>query len=379
MHTETFIYIAKKISILTLPAVIVLCPAKGQLYIAPGSSLVANGAVNIVLNNIGLNNNGGFAPSTGTVIFTGNVSTSSSFIKGSATAFNHLNINKSLNDVQLNTNISVNGNLTFQSGNLQLNNYTVDLGSGAGTLVGENNNSRIIGTTGGLVLKTASLNIPSSVNPGNIGIAITSAANLGLTVITRGHVKQTLSPASFSIDRYFDIAPANNAGLNASITLNYFNGEMDGQNEAGLVFWTSSNGGTNWAQIGKDNLNTVNNFAVKNNLASLYRYTLSSAISFAAMPAAPAAPDENKVAFSFNAIYPNPTRNEVNIIFYSNTNNDCEINLYTQTGQLLEVKKLQAVKGANTFKWNIGKYAAGVYYLAFNGAIFKPARIVKMN
>ncbi len=73
-----------------------------------------------------------------------------------------------------------------------MNNYMLDLGS-SGNIANESNNSCITGTTGGAIRITTVLNAPQGVNPGNIGVELTSDADLGSTVITRGHVQQTSS------------------------------------------------------------------------------------------------------------------------------------------------------------------------------------------
>jgi hypothetical protein len=257
-----------------------LCTRSQGITITPGASLALTGNATLTIQDGGLTNNGSFSAGNGTVLFSGTTATSNSSIGGSnSTTFNHLTINKSSNDVLLNSNIAVNGNLTMQSGNLQLNNYTVDLGSGAGTIMGETNNARITGTAGGTINKTVVLNAPVSINPGNIGVEITSSANLGSTLITRGHVQQTSSGGGLSIDRYFDIIPTNNSALNANLKLYYFDNELAGRNKPELTQWESSDGGTNWSYLGMDQLDNTNDWVLKNAIATFSRMTLASYIN----------------------------------------------------------------------------------------------------
>jgi len=75
--------------------------------------------------------------------------------------------------------------LVLNSGNLELNNHTIDLGA-TGHIAEERNEARITGISGGIIKATVLLNAPRSVNPGNIGVEITSAANLGLTPLQEG-------------------------------------------------------------------------------------------------------------------------------------------------------------------------------------------------
>ncbi|MBS1655095.1 MAG: T9SS type A sorting domain-containing protein, partial [Bacteroidetes bacterium] len=240
------------------------------------ANIVVNGNANITIQDGAFQNNGTFAADMSTVVLSGSAATTVSAIGGSSTTtFNNLTINKTSNGTQLAGNIAVNGNLTMQSGNLDMNLYNIDLGSGSGTIVNENNNARITGTAGGNIIKTVSLNAPSSVNPGNIGIEISSSANLGNTVIKRGHVQQTAN-GGFSIYRYFDITAVNNSSLNASLKMYYFDGELAGINKTDLQFYRSEDIGTTWSLAGKDNSDETNDWVIKNNIDRLSRWTLSA-------------------------------------------------------------------------------------------------------
>ena len=251
------------------------CTGQQTIYISAGTNLVANGNIQLVVNNTSFVNNGTFVPSTGTVSIFGNASTANSSIGGSsATGFNNLVLNKTANDALLGNNISIAGSLNMTLGNLQLNNFTADLGT-TGVITGESTTSYITGTSGGLITRTATLNAPSNENPGNIGIGITSGANLGVTTITRGHVEQMVSPTQPSILRYYIVQPANNTGLNATVEFHYFDHELNAITETELGSWISSNGGATWSYDGSNGLNTTTNILTKTGLASLSRITLS--------------------------------------------------------------------------------------------------------
>jgi hypothetical protein len=253
-----------------LSAIPVCSPAQGLIN-TNGSSLVSNDAVTIVIQDGGLTNNGTFIKSTGTIAFTGNSSTSSSFVGGTAaTDFYNLTLNKTANGLQLNRNIGVSNLVTFTSGDsIFLNNYTVDLGS-TGSISGENNNSRFTGQTGGYIMITQSLNAPAAVNPGNLGIDITSAADLGSTVIKRS---QTVF-RNKSITRNFEILPANNAALNATLVFHYFPSELRSIVESTLATYSSSNGGVNWSFVGNTTLSTPFDYITSTNINSFDLFTL---------------------------------------------------------------------------------------------------------
>lgn len=239
-----------------------------------GTHLVANGGVSIVINNGGFTNNGTFTKSTGSVVFTGSTATANSFIAGTTTTdFYNLTLNKSANGLQLNRNIGVSNLITFTSGDsIFLNTYNVDLGS-TGSLSGETSSKRFTGQTGGYIMITQSLNAPSAVNPGNLGIEITSASNLGSTVIKRAHTVYR----DVSITRNFDITPTNNAALNATLVFNYFHSELRTTSEFTLSTYSSSNGGANWFYVsGGPDLNTTSNYITSTNVPSLNLLTLFS-------------------------------------------------------------------------------------------------------
>ena len=98
----------------------------------------------------------------------------------------------------------------------------------------------------GSITNTVSLNAPSSVNVGGLGAVITSAGNLGSTTVKRGFSFQTGS-GNQGIKRWYDIAPATNTGLNATLVFNYSEGdELNGIEETNLVPFKSTDGGTTW-------------------------------------------------------------------------------------------------------------------------------------
>lgn len=246
--------------------------ASGQLTLTTGSAVVLKDAPSLVLKNTGLTNNGSLQTGSGKVVFSGSSATSSSFINGSsATSFYDLVVNKSANGIQLGRNIAVSHLLTFTSGDsLFLNNYILDMGT-TGSISGETGTKRITGRTGGYIQVTATLNAPSAVNPGNIGIRITSTANLGSTVIRRGHVQQS----GASIYRYYAVSPALNTGLNASVDFYYFDAELASLAEPNLGLFTSSNG-NNWVNHGEDGINTSLDYLTLNGLDSFHLLTLAN-------------------------------------------------------------------------------------------------------
>lgn len=138
----------------------------------------------------------------------------------------------------------------------------------------ESETSRITGDNGGVVTITQTLNAPSLVNPGNLGAIITSAQNFGSTVIRRGHQAQPVIN-QFSVKRYFDINPANNSSLNATLRFGYFDAEMNGLDENSVVLWKSPDN-INWNEAGVDSRSTTTNYIEKTGITDFSRWTLTT-------------------------------------------------------------------------------------------------------
>lgn len=248
------------------------CMQAQGLYITSGARFVSNGSPKIVINNGGIRNEGSFTQASSSLVFTGNCATSGSFISGSGTmTLNDLELNKSVNGLQLNRNISLAGNLSFTSGDsLFLNAFNLDLGT-TGTLIGETGSKRITGRSGGYIQRTETLNAPDWANPGNIGVSIKSAANLGSTVIRR----YPIQIAGTSVYRYFNIAPANNSTLNAQVRVQYFEQELAGIPETALGVFVSYDNAVTWTDFLYDGVDYTNNYIQKGGFTSFSLLTLS--------------------------------------------------------------------------------------------------------
>ncbi|HTI11649.1 MAG TPA: T9SS type A sorting domain-containing protein [Puia sp.] len=336
------------------------------LHITPGADWIVNGSPKLVLNNAGLVNNGNFEAGTGAVVFTGDAATFSSTIGGDRPIrFYDLVVGKSFNDLQLNNDAVITGSIILNSGNLQLNNYTLDLGN-TGTIVGENNHSYITGISGGTIKKTAVLNTPQAVNPGNIGVEITSQARLGSTVITRGHVQQSNPSGQSGIQRYFDITPEMNSDLQATLRFFYLDGELAGKDKNDLTVFASREGRNDWASRGKDKSDIFANWIVKNNISELHRFTL-------------AIPNGGKPfgqATSWQ-IFPNPSSGTFRTTLVCEAVKARVVNLYDLKGHLIESKTIYCQAGVNTIEWNTSHLAAGSYYLAAEGLPTAAIQIVR--
>jgi hypothetical protein len=243
-----------------------------QLAIQPGAQFAISGNMQLTLQNTDLVNNGSFMAGSGVASFSGN---SSSSISGSQPVqFFELDINKSTgSSVFLHKPIVVAQRIFFSSGFLDLNGFNTDLGT-TGRLDNEQESSRITGANGGQVVFSTTLNSPVAANPANLGALISSAQNLGNVIIKRGHRAQQGIGLTNSIQRFYDIIPTNNTALNATLRFKYFNAELNGLLERGLVIFRSTDT-VNWSEMGFTSQDTSSNFLEQTGIPSFFRWTLS--------------------------------------------------------------------------------------------------------
>ena len=244
-----------------------------QLTITPGAQWVNSGNVTVVLHNMDLINDGTFSAGNSIMKFTG---ASMNMISGSsATTFYILDLAKTGNNkISLLSDINVIQQFNFISGILDLDQKNLTLDSTA-FLNNENENSRIISSDSGKVIITLNLNAPDNANPGNLGAIITSVSDLGTVTLERGHNMQSGTGLDSSIQRYYNILPANNSGLNATLRFKYFDKELNSQNEESLVMFRSSDNAVSWSNLFYNNRDIVNNFLEKTGIDSFALFTLS--------------------------------------------------------------------------------------------------------
>ena len=244
-----------------------------SLTIEPGTSWKTDNTTFVVLNNTDFQYNTATALLNNTFKFTG---TGGSNIYGNELPiFRSIQVAKTgTGKVILQRSMNLSQTIDFQGGNFDLNGFMINMGTNA-LLNNENENSHITGNDGYIRI-TNTLNTPAAANPGNLGAVITSAQNLGSTIITRG-VKSQTNGNGFgnSILRYYDITPANNTGLDATLRVNYFDAELNSLPESSLVMWKSDNG-TNWSVQGYTGRDASANYVEKSGIAGFSRWTLSS-------------------------------------------------------------------------------------------------------
>ena len=266
----------KKTTLLLLLLSISICTAtSGQSVLKiVGGHLKINGTAQLILHNAQFNNAGSFDPGTSTVVVCGDLTDAESAIGGSvSTTFYNLEIDKSSNGSQLQQAIQVDNELRMTSGNLDLNGHDLTLGTANGTIANESPTSRITGPAGGEIIKTLDLNAPNGGNPGNIGAVFTTADNLGMTTVKRGHVPESIAGTA-GIERYYEITPTNNTNLNATVQFQYFDAELNGITEPELGPWRKDD--AFWFNAVTSDSNMVTNFVEASNINLFSRWTLAA-------------------------------------------------------------------------------------------------------
>ncbi len=203
-------------------------------------------------------NAGTFTCGSGTVIFNG-ASGNQTITNASGETFQNLQINKVSGEVVTEAELTVNGNLTLSSGDLNLNDHIVTLGTSA--LLSEAAGATVKGEYG-YITTTRNINAPSADNVAGMGAILTSSTNLGSTVIRRGH-GAFMGRGNTSIARYYEIIPTNNTGLNATLIFCYDESELNSRVEANLQMYRISNEFSTWNLLGGGINTTANQDTVK--------------------------------------------------------------------------------------------------------------------
>lgn len=236
-----------------------------------GATIVMGTGSYIVLNNVSFENNGTFNQTAGTVQFTG---TTTAEISGTtAPTFYRLGVNKSGSILHMQTPITVIDQVVFTNGIINLNNRVLTLNANA-LLMNESETSRIYDAMGGYVEISKPMIAPAAENPGQLGAIITSTEDLGSVTVRRGHQPQTNGAGTgTSILRYYDISPANNTALNATLRFNYLDAELNGLNENLLTVWKRM--GTVWMDQGRVGNDATLNYVDESAISDFTRFTLS--------------------------------------------------------------------------------------------------------
>ncbi|MEZ4990171.1 MAG: choice-of-anchor Q domain-containing protein [Saprospiraceae bacterium] len=249
--------------------------AQASLEATSGIQLEAGGGIQLDVQGNWLNQ-GNLLPGLSVVRFDGN---GQQQLRNDGGSFHNITVNKPTGDVVAAGNFSVDGTFALSSGDVDLNGQVVTLSSSA--LLAETPGNTCKGSSGYLTT-TRDLGMPTGVNVAGLGLTLSSNINLGVTEIRRGHAEQ-LSNSAVSILRYYDIEPANQAGLLADIVFHYDESELNGQDEADLQLFRSDDQGVSWIPVNSI-LDVAANTVSASGITQLSRFALIS--SCQAVPSA---------------------------------------------------------------------------------------------
>lgn len=231
--------------------------------------MTVTGNPSIVIENGHFTNNGQFQAAQSTLILQGHTTAAASVGGSAVTTFYNLEVQRPEAGAILNADINVANELRMNGGLLELNLHQADL-QFTGNIINENEQNRITGLNGGSVKRSVLLNAPMQTNPGNIGMSISSLANMGLTTIIRQHIPGT-DGARRSIARSYQVSVENNVDLNATIRMQFFVAELNGLSEDELSQW-NSNDQSNWTDSNRDALSTTGKWVEKSGYQSFENY-----------------------------------------------------------------------------------------------------------
>ncbi|MFO7880535.1 MAG: T9SS type A sorting domain-containing protein [Bacteroidota bacterium] len=245
-------HLLSSLTLLMVPAVFF---AQG-IKIHGSTQVIAGSDVNIVLNGIShWENCGNFEPAQSSLIFSGN--TNQQILGCNPTEFHNLILDKSASDVQLHADINVKNQLTLTSGQLDLQNSNIDLGT-TGTIMNETEVNRIkvsdVVNHTGTIQATRTVNNVTDYNPANLGVLISTNVNMGTITIVRGHQVQNGS-GSFagngSIARYVEVPNIGQLDASDKVKMQYWDAELNGHTESELIQyqWVTESAQSWWTPL----------------------------------------------------------------------------------------------------------------------------------
>lgn len=348
-----------KIPIILLLFGLLSWQAQAQFHISAGATVAADGGdLSIIsLQDMDWVNDGTFSAGYSDVHF---ISTNGGdhSVGGSGNLdFDYLLVDMGAQKLVLNQVASA-VRVIFNSGYFDLNGNDLELTE---LIVGEGENRSFIGPNGGSIVHQANLNSPSGENPGNLGAAITSAANLGQTTIRRTHQAAT-SDSGPSINRRYTISPTNNSGLNASLRFFYLDSELNGLSESGLELLR--NDGSGWAMAGTSARDASANWLEATGIASFAEWTAADGTFTSAIDL------PNGQALRIGQPFPNPVPSSstfVQLPVNSPNRLDVQLRFFDVLGRELASAREVLLAGEHLVSFRTGTLPAGLYVLQLEG------------
>ncbi|MGC9330506.1 MAG: hypothetical protein ACP5DZ_01355 [Bacteroidales bacterium] len=313
-----------------------------------------------------------FLTGTSEVVF--NASSSSQTIGGSSTtSFHDLTVANSSDGVLLAQNIFVDNELKMSSGDLDLQFSVVDLGT-TGSIINESENSRIkvgdINNHPGTIKATRTINNVTDLNPGNLGVLITTPYNLCDITVVRGHYVQQgtgFYTGNSSVARYIKIHGIDKLGSVVNVEMYYW--EDESYSTVQLEWKMASEDNVDYYEIQRTvdtNWETIKTTDAAGVITQTIKYT-----NYDESPPADAdiiyyrlkqvdfdgnykysdidavlAPDN---AIEIISIYPNPAGDKITVEIESIENTRIYIYVWDKLGKTVILKQAEVMKGKNEY------------------------------
>lgn len=136
----------------------------------------------------------------------------------------------------LGTDLLIYNQLVLDKGNFNIQNNIIELVNQTSEIIGEQEGRRVYSRGDGAMVKDLLLDSPDKVNPGNLGLEITSEESLGITTIIRRHRSETL-PVGESLYRSFEIIPSNPFSKAVEVNFHYIVSEAKDVPSNDLFLW----------------------------------------------------------------------------------------------------------------------------------------------
>lgn len=341
--------------------------AQQNVVIQTGTNLTTTVNATMVLLNCNLQNNSNNA-NFSNCLLTESGSTNVTIGGTGILNFKELTINKTASTLLMNSNLSIQSKLNFQSGNVDLNGNVLSLAPLA-LLIGEKSSSRLIGDNGGYASIDVQMNNPNFQNPGNLGLSVKTSANMGSVNITRGHKIQSQNGFPFSMKRHYSINSSNGPNFHGTLRFAYFDEEFGANNESFILIW-SSNNGTSWLNRAFTNKNVIQNYIESSSLTVLEKFTLADPAP--GIVAGPTLELRNHVinqGLKPNQLeanlYPNPLHEDQSLWLELTSNVETKgvIQMINPLGQIIKRIPFLTNNGTQKIALNINDFGKGIYVI----------------
>jgi hypothetical protein len=341
------------------------------LTIGTGSVLSLGDATLSLPDNY--NDSGTFVPGTGTVVFngsTGNQTISSVAID----TFQNLTVDKAAGNVVLNNHLAMKGNLTITVGDLDMNGDTIRMGPAAHLSETEGNTVKGRGEIKGSIRTIGAV---TGFNPFGLGATLTAEVAMGNLSVNRGHVTQIAGNDS-SILRYFDIYPAINTGLNATLVFHFDESELNNHIDSGICLYRSVDTGTTWIQMG-GTVDTLANTVTLTGIDGFSRWTLVPVGTIAVRPTVSTHGGAPRV-LSLAQNYPNPFSRRTTIRFTLKEDGRVTLKMYDMIGREVTTLVNSDLKAGvlHSATFDASELASGTYVCRLNAGNKSLMRKIKL-